>query len=338
MGRYATKFASITDDDRVWLEELWRSDAVHSARCRAHAILLSSQRFSILEISSIFNVTYETVDAWIDRWNQHGRDGLFDGTRSGRPPILDDKDRKVIRSIVDEHPQEPNIILNQIEERTKKKISRVTLRRTLRSMGYRWKRLRLSLRNRRDSNAFEIAARELKEMEQIPDANVVYFDESHFTISGVVSYAWQPKGERTLIPLSGGSRKSIQVLGFQSINGRLRSYVQHSSVRGSTVVAAIEDYIKTIKTTTVLVLDNASSHTCNEVKFHLQRWVEKGLILYHLPPYSPELNSIEHLWNKLKHQLMPRTAWETIDRLTQSLLDTLKKIGTVKQLEPIAAL
>lgn len=67
-------------------------------------------------------------------------------------------------------------------------------------MGYRWKRLRLSLRNRRDSNAFEIAARELKEMEQIPDANVVYFDESHFTISGVVSYAWQPKGERTLIP------------------------------------------------------------------------------------------------------------------------------------------
>ena len=141
MGRYATKFASITDDHRVWLEDLWRSDAVHSARCRAHAILLSSQRFRIFTIGSIFSVTYETVDAWIDRWNQHGSDGLYDGKRSGRPLILDNRNRTIIRSIADEHPQEPIIILNQIEERTKKKISRVTLRRVLRPMGYRWKQL-----------------------------------------------------------------------------------------------------------------------------------------------------------------------------------------------------
>jgi hypothetical protein len=46
----------------------------------------------------------------------------------------------------------------------------------------------------------------------------------------------------------------------------------------------------------------------------------------------------EHLWRKLKHQLLPPTAWETLDQLAESLLNTLERIGTVRQLEPIAAI
>jgi transposase len=31
---------------------------------------------------------------------------------------------------------------------------------------------------------------------------------------------------------------------------------------------------------------------------------EKGLTLYFLPPYSPELNRIEKLWHKMKYEWM----------------------------------
>lgn len=338
MGLHASKFIKLEEDDRAWLEQEWKSSPAHAVRSRAHAILLSAQRYSIVEIAQILGVSYETVEDWFTRWNDKRRDGLRDAPRSGRPPKLDNKDRNVLREIAQQHPQEPAAMLSQLAERTEKTISRGTLRRTLRALGLRWKRLRRSLRKRRDSEAFALAAAELDEIEHMPQVEVVYFDEANFSLSGVVSYAWQKVGERTEMPISGGHRQSIQVLGFQTCEGKVRSYVQRSTVRGSSVVAAINDFVRRIRQTTVLVLDNASPHTCRAVAKHIERWAERGLILYKLPPYSPELNAIEHLWRKLKHQLIPATAWETIDKLAESLMKALKCIGTVRQLEPIVAL
>lgn len=337
MGRHATRFVQLNDDDRSWLEHQWKHDPSHATRSRAHAILLSSHRYSVLEISHILGVTYETVDAWLDRWEEHRRDGIADNARMGRPPKLDQNDRKILCEIVQQHPQQPAVMLEQLHRRTSKLISRSTLRRVLRAIGYRWKRLRRSLRKRRDSAAFGVAAEELQEIATMPGVKLVYFDEANFSTSGVVSYAWQQLAQRTEIPILGGRRNSIQVLGFMSSNGKVRTYVQNSTVRGTSVVAAINDFARTIRGTTVLVLDNASPHTCREVAQHIERWAERGLILYNLPPYSPELNAIEHLWRKLKHQLIPATAWETIVKLAESLLNTLRKLGTVRQLEPMPA-
>ncbi len=337
MGRHAFRFVQLTDDDRDWLEERWKHDTSHSTRSRAHAILLNSQRYSIVEISRILGVSYETVENWLDRWDEHHRDGITDIARIGRPPKLNNKDRNILCEIVEQHPQQPAVMLEQLRERTNKLISRPTLRRVLRDLGYCWKRLRRSLRKQRNPEAFALAAEELKEISSMPDVQVVYFDEANFSISGVVSYAWQPVAMRSEIPISGGSRKSIQVLGFMSSDGRVKTYVQNSTVKGSTVLAAINDFVRTIRRTTVLVLDNASPHTCREVAQHIERWAQRGLILYNLPPYSPELNAIEHLWHKLKHQLIPATAWETIDKLASALMKTLRQLGTVRQLQPMPA-
>lgn len=337
MGRHASRFIRLTREDREWLEQQWKQAAAHSSRVRSHAILLSSQHYTMVDISRILCVSYETVEAWFDRWDQQGRDGLSDSERMGRPPKLTDEDRNVLREIVEKHPQEPSVMLEQIKQRTDKEISRTTLRRTLRAIGYRWQRMRRSLRKRRDSKAFQRAAEELREIEAMPDVDVVYFDEANFSISGVVAYAWQQRGMRTEIPISGGHRNSIQVLGFMLKKGKVRTYLQRSTVKGTSVVRAISDFARTRKKTTVLVLDNASPHTCREVASRVEQWANKGLILYKLPPYSPELNAIEHLWQKLKHRLIPATAWETIDKLAAHLIQSLKNLGTVRELEPMPA-
>lgn len=337
MGRHASRFVRLDNDDRIWLEQQWRQDSSHSTRSRAHAILLSSQRYNIVQISNILGVTYETVENWLDRWDEHRRDGIADNARMGRPPKLEPRDRNILCEIVQQHPQEPTEILAQLRSRVKKVISRSTLRRTLRALGYRWKRMRRSLKNRRNPQDFALAAEELKAIASMPDVQLIYFDEANFSISGVVSYAWQPMGMRTAIPISGGHRNSIQVLGFMSAKGKLKTYLQRSTVRGSTVVRAINDFIRSIRRTTVLVLDNASPHTCREVAQHIESWAKRGLILYKLPPYSPELNAIEHLWQKLKHQLIPANAWETIEKLATYLIQSLTKLGSVKALEPMPA-
>ena len=47
-------------------------------------------------------------------------------------------------------------------------------------------------------------------------------------------------------------------------------------------------------------LDNASVHKAKEIEPLLKVLQGKGLKLYFLPPYSPELNRIEKLWHKMK--------------------------------------
>ena len=54
----------------------------------------------------------------------------------------------------------------------------------------------------------------------------------------------------------------------------------------------------------VVILDNASIHKAKDAAPLLRVLQDKGLRLYFLPPYSPELNRIEKLWHKMKYEWM----------------------------------
>ena len=51
-------------------------------------------------------------------------------------------------------------------------------------------------------------------------------------------------------------------------------------------------------------LDNASVHKAKEIEPLLKVLQGRGLKLYFLPAYSPELNRIEKLWHKMKYEWM----------------------------------
>jgi len=53
-----------------------------------------------------------------------------------------------------------------------------------------------------------------------------------------------------------------------------------------------------------LILDNASVHKAKAIQPILNLLEKRGLKLYFLPPYSPELNRIEKLWHKIKYEWM----------------------------------
>lgn len=71
---------------------------------RLHGILLSLEGHATSEIARLLQVHRSTVPLWIDHWNQHGEEGLWEGQRSGRPSRLDPKQRETLCDILDSGP------------------------------------------------------------------------------------------------------------------------------------------------------------------------------------------------------------------------------------------
>jgi hypothetical protein len=62
----------------------------------------------------------------------------------------------------------------------------------------------------------------------------------------------------------------------------------------------------------VVVLDNAGLHTSRAVRAARQELSRRGVYLYYLPPYSPELNRVEAVFRQVKYHRMPRRSHDTL--------------------------
>ena len=62
-----------------------------------------------------------------------------------------------------------------------------------------------------------------------------------------------------------------------------------------------QELIPLLTKSTVVVMDNASFHRKNSLNDIAQKY---GIKIIFLPPYSPELNPIEHFWNWLKKKIV----------------------------------
>ena len=158
--------------------------------------------------------------------------------------------------------------------------------------------------------------------------NLIYFDQSGFSLLASVVYAWQEIGTRLEVR-SGKSRRQ-SVLGFMWQGcERFSSFVFEGSITSHIVIYCINEIVKRLDKPTVLVMDNAPIHTSEEFEENLEKWETKGLTIYYLPKYSSELNKIELLWKKIKHEWLSLAAYQSYQKLTEELDKVLSKIGSL---------
>jgi transposase len=330
MARPASLFAKIENKhQRKRLIELWKQHPNHYTRMRGHAIILSDDGYTVSQLVGIFGVERDTAAGWVTRFNQGGVDALLDEDRPGGPRKLDDQEQQLLKQLLREYPSQPAKVLAKLKEQTGKSISRQSLSRYAKRFNLSWKRFRRSLRQKRDEAAFRLAQEELAELLEEPDLHVVYFDEAGFSLKGLVPYGWLPVGDRGEVPVTGAHGSTVQTLGFEHQNGSTQNYLHKGFVNTQTVIEVFDDFCSSIDRTTVVILDNASCHTSAAFREAVERWAEHGLLVYHLPPYSPELNSIERLWKKVKYQLMPAHSWERFTTLLHTLTSKLAELGEV---------
>ena len=324
---------SLTDVQREELKTIYQTHPSSRTRLRAHAILLSERRYSLDQIADIFEVDRDTVGAWLDRWEQDNFNSLDDGERSGRPPILTEKEQEKAIKIVEKDPRSTARSLAVIQEKTGKKLSRGTLKRLLKKKGKIWKRMRKSLKSKRNEQDFRAAQTQLQGFFQdalAGEFDLYYCDEAGFTLEPVIPYAWTDKGTTLEIPSAKSDR--LNVLGFLGIEQQFHPFVFEGSITSEIAVACFEQFSQTIVNPTLVVIDQAPIHTSKEFTSCLPQWEERGLYLYLLPAYSPELNWIEMLWRKIKYEWLPLSAYLSYDSLKKSLMTTLKLVGSKYQI------
>lgn len=55
------------------------------------------------------------------------------------------------------------------------------------------------------------------------------------------------------------------------------------------------------KKKTVVILDNSPIHRSRMFMAKMKEWEEQDVLIFFLPPHSPELNLIEILWKRIKY-------------------------------------
>jgi transposase len=71
---------------------------------RIQGILMSLEGHTSGEIADHLKVHRSTVPLWIDHWNRHGPEGLWEGQRSGRPRGLSPEERDKLCDILNSGP------------------------------------------------------------------------------------------------------------------------------------------------------------------------------------------------------------------------------------------
>lgn len=333
MARPSDRFVKkLTESEKVELIASWKSGESHRLRCRAHALLLSDDGWSVTDIAEVFQVTSQTVYSWLDRWESH--QDLEDAPRSGAPPKLNEDETQIAINELKEQPHNPIGAIDRIESKTGKRISIDTLRRIAKKCGMAWKRMRGSLRDRRNSEVFSVAKAEIEEFSQMShdqDMDLWFFDEASFSLTPSIPYAWQAIGETIEIPFQRGS--SLSAMGLIDLENNFFSYEIDGTVNSAVAIAVMDRFASQAKGTNIVVLDNAPVHHSDAFQARIDGWAEKGVHLYFLPPYSPELNLIEIVWRQIKHHWLPLRAFRSKKDLWEELGNVLAGIGKQYKLE-----
>lgn len=79
-------------------------DHQYRVATRLHAIMLSIEKHTSGEITSLLKVNRTNVPVWINNWNHYGADGLLEGHRSGRRSSLDPDDKVRLGDILESGP------------------------------------------------------------------------------------------------------------------------------------------------------------------------------------------------------------------------------------------
>jgi len=130
-------------------------------------------------------------------------------------------------------------------------------------------------------------------------AEIYFGDEAGVRSDFHSGKTWAPKGKTPIIRTT-GARFGFNMISAVSPKGQMRFMVVEGRVAAKQFCEFLRRLVFKTKKPIFLILDGHPVHRSAKVK-NLVESMKTKLQIFFLPPYSPELNPDEHVWNDLKN-------------------------------------
>jgi transposase len=155
-------------------------------------------------------------------------------------------------------------------------------------------------------------------------AEIFFADEAGVRSDFHSGKTWAPRGKTPIVRVT-GSRFGFNLLSAVTAKGQMR----FMAVQGKVNAAVFCDFLRRLvfkaERPIFLILDGHPVHRAKKVKQFIESLKDK-LRVFFLPPYSPELNPDESVWNELKNNGIGRMSITGPDDMKLKVVSYLRRM------------
>lgn len=254
---------------------------------------------------------------WLAAYRAGGWDGLKAGKISGRPKKLDGRKLTwIYKTVTTKNPLQlrfpfalwtRRIVSTLIFRKYRIRLSLASVGRLLAQMGLTCQKPLAKALEQNEGLVKEWLKKTfpaIKRTAKQENAEIYFGDESGVRSDFHAGTTWAPKGQ-TPVVLKTGSRYSLNMISAISPKGSLRFMVSKKRIGSALFIEFLRRLVKGSARTIYLIVDGHPAHKAKAVTKYVES--RKGrLKLFYLPPYSPELNPDEYVWNDVKNNGVAR--------------------------------
>ena len=286
---------------------------------RVRAIEAVLKGMPVSQTAATFGVDRTTLHRWLARYDQDGEMGLRRRPVSGRPRKLDDLTAKRLKRIVlapaTKFGFETDLwtvgrLHAVLVDRLNIDVSEDTVWRRLREAGLTWQtpeRQYFEADPEKRRRWQEETIPKIRETLEKTGGILYCEDEASVCLTPLLGKTWAERGKPRKVPVT-GARASISAMSALSPKGRLVFRLHQKRITSVEVIDFLKQLLRQHPSRhIVVVMDQAKPHTSKMTTAFIES--KARLDVFYLPPYSPDWNPDEKVWNHLKnHELKAHRA------------------------------
>jgi transposase len=148
----------------------------------------------------------------------------------------------------------------------------------------------------------------------------MFMDEARFGRINDVRRCWAPPGIRPIVPFQIVRKYTYAYAAICPFDGDLDALILPEVNTQSMSLFLTELSQNHEHEHIVLILDRAGWHTAKDLN------IPENITLHWLPPYSPELNPVEHLWDEIREKWFLNRYFSSLDAVEDQLMEALKTL------------
>lgn len=274
---------------------------------------------------------------WLAKYRDGGLDALRARRAPGRPPKLAGKQLKwLYNTITQKNPLQlrfefalwtRGMIRELIREQFGVRMSEVSVGRLLKKLGLTPQR---PLRRAYQQDPEKVQRWLKQEFPRIralakkEGAALFFQDEAGVRSDFHAGTTWAPRGQTPIVPAT-GQRFGLNVASAVSPRGELRFMVFEGRMNGDKFIEFLKRMLHHADRPIFLIVDGHPSHRARKV-LEFVKDSDGWLRLFFLPPYSPELNPDELVWNHLKNHGVGKRIPRSRDELKSIVIAHLRSL------------